>query len=213
MAGHMLKQAKADFLWTKKLFFVHFFMQSNGLYIRVIDERIFKTTKEVTALTRDIDYIVDKFSDDIYRAALAVTGSVHEAEDIVSEVIIKYFTRQGELFFNDDEHLKAWLLRTAINLSKDLLRSAGRRLRAENEVSASSDFSSPDMQIDVQNAINRLDKKYRIVLYLYYYQGYKTEEIADILGTGKGTVTSRLKRARGKLRLSLSDYDEKEMSV
>ena len=51
-------------------------MQSNGLYIRVIDERLFKTTKEVTALTRDIDYIVDKFSDDIYRAALAVTGSV-----------------------------------------------------------------------------------------------------------------------------------------
>ena len=68
-------------------------MQSNGLYIRVIDERLFKTTKEVTALTRDIDYIVDKFSDDIYRAALAVTGSVHEAEDIVSEVIIKYFIR------------------------------------------------------------------------------------------------------------------------
>lgn len=124
----------------EKIIFRPFFMQSNGLYIRVIDERLFKTTKEVTALTRDIDYIVDKFSDDIYRAALAVTGSVHEAEDIVSEVIIKYFTRQGELFFNDDEHLKAWLLRTAINLSKDLLRSAGRRLRAENEVSASSDF-------------------------------------------------------------------------
>ena len=157
----------------EKIFFVHFFMQSNGLYIRVIDEKLFKTTKEVTALTRDIDYIVDKFSDDIYRAALAVTGSVHEAEDIVSEVIIKYFTRQGELFFNDDEHLKAWLLRTAINLSKDLLRSAGRRLRAENEVSASSDFSSPDMQIDVQNAINRLDEKYRIVLYLFYYQGVR----------------------------------------
>ena len=157
----------------EKNFFVHFFMQSNGLYIRVIDERLFKTTKEVTALTRDIDYIVDKFS---------------------------------------DEHLKAWLLRTAINLSKDLLRSAGRRLRAENEVSARSDFSSPDMQIDVQNAINRLDKKYRIVLYLFYYQGCKTDEIADILGTSKGTVTSRLKRAREKLKLSLSDY-EKEMSV
>ena len=192
----------------EKIIFRPFFMQSNGLYIRVIDERLFKTTKEVTALTRDIDYIVDKFSDDIYRAALAVTGSVHEAEDIVSEVIIKYFTRQGELFFNDDEHLKAWLLRTAINLSKDLLRSAGRRLRAENEVSAISDFSSPDMQ----NAINRLDKKYRIVLYLFYYQGCKTDEIADILGTSKGTVTSRLKRAREKLKLSLSDY-EKEMSI
>ena len=45
----------------EKIFFVHFFMQSNGLYIRVIDEKLFKTTKEVTALTRDIDYIVDKF--------------------------------------------------------------------------------------------------------------------------------------------------------
>ena len=65
----------------------------------------------------------------------------------------------------------------------------------------------------MQKAITSMDKKYRIVLYLYYYQGYKTEEIADILGTVNGTVTSRLKRARGKLRLSLSDYDEKEMSV
>lgn len=98
------------------------------------------------------------------------------------------------------------------SIQRPVLRSAGRRLRAENEVSASSDFSSPDMQIDVQNAINRLDKKYRIVLYLFYYQGCKTDEIADILGTSKGTVTSRLKRAREKLKLSLSDY-EKEMSV
>lgn len=163
----------------------------------------------------DIEHIVDRFSDDIYRAALAVTGSVHEAEDITSEVMIKYFTRQQELLFNDDEHLKAWLLRTAINLSKDLLRSAGRRLRADSDVTAGRDFSSPDMQIDVQNAISKLDKKYRIVLYLFYYQGYKTDEIADILETSKGTVTSRLKRARDKLKLSLSDYDEKkkEMSV
>ena len=47
-------------------------MQSNGLYIRVIDERLFKTTKEVTALTRDIDYIVDKFSDDIYLSLIHI---------------------------------------------------------------------------------------------------------------------------------------------
>ena len=154
-------------------------------------------------MKRDIDYVVDRFSDDVYRAALAVTGNTHEAEDITSETMIKYFTRQQELSFGDDEHLKAWLLRTAINLSKDLLRSAGRRLRADSDTNTGSEFSAPDAKIDVQNAINRLDKKYRIVLYLYYYQGYKTEEIAEILGTGKGTVTSRLKRARDKLKLSI----------
>ena len=65
---------------------------------------------------------------------------------------------------------------------------------------------------DIKKLVNSLDKKYMIVLYLFYYQGCKTYEIADILGTSKGTVTSRLKRAREKLKLSLSDY-EKEMSV
>lgn len=168
----------------------------------------------------NIDYVVDRFADDIYRAALSCTGNVCEAEDITSEVLIKYFTKQQELSFGDDEHLKAWLLRTAINLSKDLIRSAGRRLRNEdNSASLSKDFSAPDMQIDVQNAMNGLDEKYKTVLYLFYFQGYKAEEIAHILGTKKGTVTSRLKRAREKLKLSLSDYDssktdnDTEMSV
>lgn len=67
------------------------------------------------------------------------------------------------------------------------------------------------MQIDVQNAINRLDKKYSSAL-SFLLSRLQDDEIADILGTSKGTVTSRLKRAREKLKLSLSDY-EKEMSV
>jgi len=57
------------------------------------------------------------------------------------------------------------------------------------------------MQIDVQNAINRLDKKIQdSALYFFIIKGRKTDEIADILGTSKGTVTSRLKKSKRKTK-------------
>ena len=160
----------------------------------------------------DRDEGVDRFSDHIFRAAFAYLGDVHEAEDVVSDVLMKYFSCCEKLDIGSDEHLKAWLLRTAVNRCKDILRSARVRRTSplEDVHKAVSDCS--DAEIDVKRALGGLPEKYRIVVYLYYYEEYKTEEIARILGLPKGTVVSRLDRARKKLRTALADYGE-EMSV
>lgn len=159
----------------------------------------------------DIDEVVDRFSDHIFRAAYAYLGDVHEAEDVVSEVLMRYFSCCEDLDIDDYEHLKAWLLRAAINRSKDILRSARFRKTAPLEDVHKTEFASPEVRIDVKRALGKLSEKYRMVVYLYYYEEYKTEEIAHILGLPKGTVVSRLDRARGKLRKALADYGE-EMS-
>jgi RNA polymerase sigma-70 factor (ECF subfamily) len=166
-------------------------------------------------LEKNIDYIVEKYSDVIYRAAVAYLGREADAEDIVSEVLIKYFSLCDKLNFNDSEHLKAWLIRVTMNMCKDLLKSAAYSKSVPTQPDSGADcdlIETYPQRTDVRNALEQLDGKYRTVLYLYYYEEYKTEEIAEILHTSKGTVVSRLSRARSKLKLSLSDYGE-EMSV
>lgn len=163
---------------------------------------------------RNIDYIVDKFSNVVFRTAFSYCGSYHEAEDIVSDVMMKYFDNCTKLDYENDEHIKAWLIRVTINMCKDFVKSSRYKKNCQLDESQGGEFMWSDTEIDVGNAISQLDEKYRIVLFLYYFEGYKTDEIAALLKTTKGTVVSRLSRARGKLKISLADYDpSEEMSV
>ena len=157
-------------------------------------------------MTIDIDGIVDRYSDHIYRAAYAFLGDSHEAEDVVSEVLMKYFTVCTELDIENEEHLKAWLLRTAVNRCKDIVRSARRRKTTALEDTHKTEFGWSEAELDVKKAVDKLSEKYKIIVYLYYYEEYKTDEIAHILKLPKGTVVSRLKRARERLKDVLADY-------
>lgn len=159
-----------------------------------------------------IDEVVDRFADSIYRTAYSFLGSSCEAEDVVSDVLMKYFSLCSELELESTEHLKAWLLRTAINRCKDIAQSSRWKRSAELKDIHRTEFGWSEAEIDVRRALDRLPEKYRTVIYLYYYEEYKTEEISSILSLPKGTVVSRLKRAREKLRDELADYGE-EMSV
>ena len=159
-----------------------------------------------------IDEVVDRYADHIYRAAYAYLGGSGEAEDVVSDVLMKYFSMCEMLDIESDEHLKAWLLRVTINRCKDILKSARWKRTEVLTDTHKADFGWSERELDVQKALGSLSEKYRAVVYLYYYEEYKTEEIAGILGLPKGTVVSRLDRARKQLRELLADYGE-EMSV
>jgi RNA polymerase sigma-70 factor (ECF subfamily) len=71
-----------------------------------------------------------------------------------------------------------------------------------------AEFGWSEKELDVKEALDSLDEKYRAVVCLYYYEEYKTDEIAKILSLPKGTVVSRLDRARKRLRVLLADYGE-----
>ncbi len=148
------------------------------------------------------DDIAKRYIDMVYRLALARTKSPENAGDVTQEVFLRLLESKKE--FREEEHLKAWLLRVTINCTKDMMLSSWFR---KNET---LDENIP-MQDDVDEIyllIMRMPEKYRTVVYLYYYEGYKTHEIAKITGRPHGTVKSQLSRGREILRRYLEEGGE-----
>ena len=128
------------------------------------------------------------------RAALAILGDAHEAEDAVQDAFLRCLEKGPE--FESPAHEKAWLLRVTVNGCKSRLRSPWRRRTAP--LLDTYPAAGPEEQ-SLMEAIGALPARDRAVLHLYYYEGYQTAEIAGMTGWREGTVRSRLTRARAKL--------------
>ena len=135
----------------------------------------------------------------VYRAVFSYLHNVSEAEDIVQETFVKLFNTNKS--FQSDEHCKAWLIRVAINLSKNLLKSF--RYTHTEELDEAIPTESKE-ESELAEALSALPPKYRAVIHLYYYEGYSAKEIAEILGISVTTVTTRLARARERLKVLLT---------
>ena len=148
---------------------------------------------------RTIVEIVETYSDMLLRIAINRVRSMTEAEDIVQAVYLRLMTRQPR--FKSPEHERAWLIRTAINLCLDYHKSASRR----TSVPLNDDIAAaqPEENAEVLEAVWRLPERDRYIVYLYYYEELPVKEIAALLDEQTGTITSRLSRARKKLKLLL----------
>ncbi len=145
------------------------------------------------------------YGDAVYRVALHAVGRRTDAEDVAQTVLMKLYQYPGE--FEGEEHLKRWLLRVAVNESRRLLRSPWRRRTVPLEEWDGCPARS-ERGGEVLDAVMALEGKYRVPVYLYYYEGYPAKEIAAILGTNPSTVQTRLQRAREKLRLALTGPEQ-----
>lgn len=152
--------------------------------------------------------IYDKYSAAVYRAAFAYCRNCADAEDIMQETFIQRF-RCG-IAFPDERAEKAWLMRVAANRCKDLLRSAAyRHLRhAVPLEEAALTYETPEESM-VYHAVMKLPPKYRLVIHLYYYEGYSVAETAEITGSSETSVQTQLYRARKLLKKKLGE----EMSL
>ena len=139
----------------------------------------------------------EKHSDMVYRLAVARVKNKYDADDILQEVFLRFIKYKDKV--ENEEHLKALLIRITINCSKSLLTS-GWFKRTEP---LSESLSVRDEYSDTLDAVLRLPKKYRTVIHLHYYMGYSVEEIAKILKSKPSTVKSQLHRARQKLKIDL----------
>jgi len=119
-----------------------------------------------------------------------------EAEDVTAEVFAKLL--QQRIVFENDEHEKAWLLRTAINQCKDTLKHWWRKRSDINDYQHLESNSLQDNH--VLEIVLGLPKKYKDVTYLYYYEGYSTAEIAEILQKPHSTIRNHMSEARNLLR-------------
>jgi RNA polymerase sigma-70 factor (ECF subfamily) len=151
---------------------------------------------------RGDDAIVGKYSEMIYKLALSRTKNAEDAADVFQEVFYRYFKKRPA--FSGEEHEKAWFIRVTINCSKTMLGSLWNKRKAPmGETPAQSRAEGND----VYDEVMRLPMIYRTIIYLFYYEGYKIEEIAELLRVKENTVKSRLFRARKILKERLVDYE------
>lgn len=148
---------------------------------------------------------IEKYSNMVYRLAVARTGKTEEAQDVYQEVFLRLAKKMPD--FESEEHKKAWLIRVAINCSKTLLNSSFVRHRAELDENLS--FETPERH-DLYYAVLKLPIKYRTVVHLYYYENYSIKEISKILKTNENTVKTRLSRARKQLEEAVKGGIEDE---
>ncbi|MBR2715799.1 MAG: sigma-70 family RNA polymerase sigma factor [Ruminococcus sp.] len=119
-----------------------------------------------------------------------------DAEDCFQNTFFKLYRSSPD--FNDENHLKAWLIRVAINECNKYIRKNKPTVSLSKIPETSVDF--PEEKSDMSWALMRLDDKYREVLYLFYAEDYKIEEIAKILNKNENTIKTRLRRGREKLK-------------
>ena len=148
---------------------------------------------------RAIHRIVETYSDMLLRIAINRTQNSSEAEDIVQMVYVRLMTARPT--FKDATHERAWLIRTAVNLCKDYGKSAARRTSVPLDEATLAAF--PSESVEVLDAVGQLPEADRYAVYLYYFEDVPVREIARILGVPEGTVSSRLARARKKLKTLL----------
>lgn len=157
--------------------------------------------------------LLEKHGDRVFRTAFMYLKNYQDAEDVLQMTFEKYLITKP--LFKNDEHEKAWFLRVAINISKNLVTSGWKRkviyddeqlrLFADEAVAQDNTGDSDDNSEAVLKAVLALPKNLSVVIQLFYYEEYSVAQIADLLDISVGNVTTRLNRARKKLEKSLRE--------
>lgn len=149
---------------------------------------------------KNINYVVNTYGDMLYRLAYQYTRNSSESEDIAQDVFVAMLKKMP---FKSEEHLKAWLIRVAINKSKNYLKSARKKVLSLDE---NIDVAGPPLkEDDGLEELNLLPEFDRSVIYLYYYEGYSVREIAKMTGKSANSINIRLSRSREKLKTLLEE--------
>ena len=144
-----------------------------------------------------------KYGDRVFSAAFSICRNREDADDVVQDTFLRYHIKN--LQYMDETHLKAWLLRVAINRAKDITAAFWRRNRVSWEAYMEElEFTQPEDR-SLFRAVMALPEKYRLVIHLYYYEECSIREIASLLHTGEGTIKSRLSRGRTLLKTMLTE--------
>ena len=145
----------------------------------------------------EISNAIGRYADTVKRIAFMYLRNTHDVEDVFQTVFLKYALYVH--IFQNEEHEKAWLIRVSINCCKDYMKSAWKKKVELSDEKVGLISTIADEHKDVMQAVRELEPKYRDVVYLHYYEGYKASEIAKIIGKRENTVYSILARARDKL--------------
>ncbi len=142
-------------------------------------------------------YLVDRYADMILRISYSYLKQTCDTEDICQTVFLKYLT--ANVRFASSEHEKAWIIRTTVNACKDHVKASFFRRTVPLE--DASHLAAPQVpDSEILDALKTLPEKYRVPIYLYYYEDYTSREIGEILGKSESSISQCLSRGRKMLR-------------
>lgn len=139
--------------------------------------------------------LMERNRQSMLKIAMAYLSNEQDVADAMQESILTCYEKLHTL--KQPQYFKTWLIRIVINECKDILRQ-NRELALPEEFALQGTVNSSYGDIEFMELLNSLEEKYRIVLILYYVEGFRTKEIADLLDMNEHTVKSRLVRAREK---------------
>lgn len=158
---------------------------------------------------QELSNAMKTYGDTVYRLALCRLQNAADAEDVYQDVFLRLLEQRADRW--DGEHLKAWLIRTALNRCADLGRLRRRRggILSLEEVPDLARLVD-EAAAELWDTVARLPEKLRTAVHLFYGEGYESSEIGALLGVPAATVRSRLRRARAELRDLLGGFDDEE---
>ena len=158
----------------------------------------------------DIEFqrIYNLIKNDVIRLAYAYTKNLSDSEDITQEVFIKLYENMNKFIDETDENIKKWCIKVTVNKCKNLYVSSWKKKIHLFFEFNDNKLSNQQMNYDLNDYLFRLPDKYRIVLVLYFYEGYKIKEIAAILSKKESTIKQQLKRGKEQLEKLLMEEEE-----
>jgi len=162
-----------------------------------------KILYEGALMRQTVQELATLYQRNLFTMAFNICKNAQDAEDIVQDTFVQYYTTKKE--FESEQHIRAWLMRVAVNKAKNVTRTFWRRNKVSIEdYMETLIFETPEAE-NLFETVMHLPEKYRIVIHLYYYEDYAVREIADILKLSESNVKIRLSRGRALLKEALKE--------
>ncbi|MEA4986580.1 MAG: sigma-70 family RNA polymerase sigma factor [Anaerovorax sp.] len=157
-------------------------------------------------MRESVEVLIDKYKNNLFVIAFNVCKSNQDAEDVVQDTFIQYISQKKD--FETEQHIRAWLIRVAINKAKNKNMTFFRRntLPLEDYIETLT-FESTESS-ELFETVMKLPEKYRVIIHLFYYEDYSIKEISDILKISESNIKVRLSRGRLLLKNTLKEVWE-----
>ncbi len=154
-------------------------------------------------MRQTVQELATLYQSNLFAVSFNICKNAQDAEDIVQDTFVQYYTTKKE--FESEQHIRAWLIRVAVNKAKNVTRTFWRRNKISIEdYMETLVFETPEAE-NLFETVMHLPEKYRIVIHLYYYEDYTVREIADILKLSESNIKIRLSRGRALLKEALKE--------
>ena len=159
---------------------------------------------ETFVQNESIETVIQRYKGTVYSVALSYVKNREDADDIFQEVFLIYFRTNPQ--FNEEEHRKAWLIRTTINCSKRVVDSTYRKRTVPLDEMEEESFQFQTKEENaVYVALQALPEKYRTVLHLFYFEDMSIDMICKVLDLKSSTVKVQLMRGREMMKEKLKE--------